>query len=96
MKTILVIGAHPDDETLGCGATIHRLTSEGNIAHALILTEGCSCQYPDNKEIAQQNGTPVESSAASRKEGHEYDEDDEELSYFSDEAQITKGGLPYY
>jgi len=28
-KRILVLLAHPDDETLGCGGTIHRATQEG-------------------------------------------------------------------
>jgi len=40
MKTILVIAAHPDDEALGCGGTIARLTSEGNYVYTLILCEG--------------------------------------------------------
>jgi LmbE family N-acetylglucosaminyl deacetylase len=40
MKTILVIAAHPDDEVLGCGGTIARLTSEGNNVFTLILGEG--------------------------------------------------------
>ena len=29
MKRILIISAHPDDEILGCGATIARLVKEG-------------------------------------------------------------------
>ena len=40
MNTILVIAAHPDDEVLGCGGTIARLTSEGNCVYTLILGEG--------------------------------------------------------
>jgi LmbE family N-acetylglucosaminyl deacetylase len=40
MKTILVIAAHPDDEVLGCGGTIARLTSEGSNVYTLILGEG--------------------------------------------------------
>jgi LmbE family N-acetylglucosaminyl deacetylase len=37
---ILIIGAHPDDEILGCGGTIARLVNEGNEAYTLILGEG--------------------------------------------------------
>ena len=40
MDTILVIAAHPDDEVLGCGGTIARLTSECNNVFTLILGEG--------------------------------------------------------
>lgn len=39
-KIILVVAAHPDDETLGCGATIARMAQEGNSVHILILGEG--------------------------------------------------------
>jgi len=39
-KTILVIAAHPDDEILGCGATVARLIKEGYGAYTLILGEG--------------------------------------------------------
>jgi len=41
MKSIiLTIAAHPDDEILGCGATMARLAEEGNKVHILILAEG--------------------------------------------------------
>jgi len=39
-KKILIIAAHPDDEVLGCGATIARLVKEGCEAYTLILGEG--------------------------------------------------------
>jgi N-acetylglucosamine malate deacetylase 1 len=37
---ILTIAAHPDDEVLGCGATMARLAEEGHEVHVLILAEG--------------------------------------------------------
>ena len=40
MKKILAIVAHPDDEVLGCGATLARLIKEGYEANTLILGEG--------------------------------------------------------
>jgi LmbE family N-acetylglucosaminyl deacetylase len=39
-KKIFIIAAHPDDEILGCGATISRLAEEGNSISILILGEG--------------------------------------------------------
>jgi LmbE family N-acetylglucosaminyl deacetylase len=40
-KKIMVVVAHPDDELLGVGATMHRLIHEyGVLAHVVILGEG--------------------------------------------------------
>ena len=39
-RTIAVIAAHPDDEVLGCGATIARHTAAGDRVHVLIIAEG--------------------------------------------------------
>lgn len=38
--TTLVIAAHPDDEVLGCGATMARRAEEGEDVHVVILGEG--------------------------------------------------------
>ena len=37
---ILVVGAHPDDEVLGCGGTLARLAGEGCEIHLLVLADG--------------------------------------------------------
>ncbi|MHB8770846.1 MAG: PIG-L deacetylase family protein [Syntrophales bacterium] len=39
-KKILVVAAHPDDEVLGCGATIAKHSASGDEVHILILAEG--------------------------------------------------------
>lgn len=39
-NTVLVIAAHPDDETLGMGGTIHRMIQEGDELHVLFLSNG--------------------------------------------------------
>lgn len=39
-KIILIVAAHPDDEILGCGATVARYIEEGYKAYTLILGEG--------------------------------------------------------
>lgn len=46
-KKILIVAAHPDDEVLGCGATVARLVKEGYEAYTLILGEGITSR--DNK-----------------------------------------------
>lgn len=37
---VLVVAAHPDDEVLGCGASIARHAAAGDAVHVLILAEG--------------------------------------------------------
>lgn len=48
--TILVIAAHPDDEVLGCGGTIARLSQEGHAVHIAILGEGITSRYAQREE----------------------------------------------
>lgn len=54
MGKILVIAAHPDDEVLGTGGLIAKHTSRGDEVHVMIVTEGCSSQYPDRPEMIPQ------------------------------------------
>ena len=52
-KRILVVVAHPDDELLGLGATIHRLVErQGCTARAVILGEGITSRA-DQRDPAQ-------------------------------------------
>jgi LmbE family N-acetylglucosaminyl deacetylase len=39
-STVLIVAAHPDDEVLGCGGTIARLSNDGVDVHVLILADG--------------------------------------------------------
>lgn len=41
-KKILVVVAHPDDETLGMGASIRKFTEWGDEVSVLSLTDGCA------------------------------------------------------
>ena len=43
-KIVVVVAAHPDDEVLGCGATVARHCDEGDEVHALILSEGITAR----------------------------------------------------
>lgn len=47
---ILVIAAHPDDETLGMGATIRKLSMK-NTVNLCIITEGATAQYKNKRMI---------------------------------------------
>ncbi|MDA9811370.1 GNAT family N-acetyltransferase [Flavobacteriaceae bacterium] len=49
-KNILILAAHPDDETLGCGATIRRLHEEGNYIKLITFTDGESSRDKLNSE----------------------------------------------
>ena len=45
--SVLVVAAHPDDEVLGCGATIAKLTATGEVVDVLILGEGATARADD-------------------------------------------------
>lgn len=48
---ILVVAAHPDDEVLGCGGTIARLSNERNNIFLAILGEGITARYKKRKQV---------------------------------------------
>ena len=50
MSVILVVAAHPDDEVLGCGGTIAKLSAENDI-YTLILGEGVTSR---NNSVGKQ------------------------------------------
>lgn len=67
MKKALIVVAHPDDEVLGMGGTIAKLTEKGIETHLLIVTDGSSSQYRDaadvNSIIEKKKGETRESCA---------------------------------
>ncbi|MBE6766330.1 MAG: PIG-L family deacetylase [Ruminococcaceae bacterium] len=52
--TYLLVVAHPDDEVLGAGATIHKLTQQGHTVHACILSAEVTARAhrPEDDELA--------------------------------------------
>ncbi len=62
---VLVIAPHPDDEVLGCGGTIRRLSSEGHAVHVAIVTRGWAPLFPD----AQVSQVRAEAQAAAAQLG---------------------------
>lgn len=49
----LVVAAHPDDEVLGCGATMARIASEGGLVQTIFLADGESSRF-----LASEIGSP--------------------------------------
>ena len=49
-KSILVIVAQPDDETIGCGGAILKHIDEGDIVNIITLTDGVSSRSSVNSE----------------------------------------------
>lgn len=67
MKKALIIVAHPDDEVLGMGGTIAKLTERGVETHLLIVTDGSSSQYKgaaDLDSIIEKKKTETKESCA--------------------------------
>lgn len=53
MKKVLVIAAHPDDEVMGLGGTIAKLSAQGVECHLLIVTDGSSSQYRESNHLGE-------------------------------------------
>lgn len=51
MNRVLVIAAHPDDEVLGMGGTIKKLTILGKEVFLLIVTDGSTSQYSSSEDV---------------------------------------------
>ena len=46
-EKVLVVAAHPDDEVLGCGGLIKKLTKSNKQVKVIFLAEGSSCRFPE-------------------------------------------------
>ena len=51
IKKLLILAAHPDDETLGAGATIKRLNNEGYYSKLITFTDGESSRQETNDTV---------------------------------------------
>jgi LmbE family N-acetylglucosaminyl deacetylase len=63
-ERLLVVVAHPDDEVLGCGATIAEVNARGGDVMVLVLSEGSSTQYPGRLELIAQKRAEAEQALA--------------------------------
>ena len=50
---ILIIASHPDDETIGCGATIAKHVTEGDEVKIITMTNGVSSRNNINSKDIQ-------------------------------------------
>ena len=50
MKNMMVIAPHPDDETLGCGGTINKLSKLGKKIKVVFIAEGSSCRFKNHQK----------------------------------------------
>jgi LmbE family N-acetylglucosaminyl deacetylase len=48
-NNILFVAPHPDDEVLGCGGLIKKLTLKGISVYVLVMTRGKKAKYSDEK-----------------------------------------------
>ncbi len=46
----LIVVAHPDDETLGCGGTLYKLSKLRKKIKVVFIAEGTSCRFKDFKK----------------------------------------------
>jgi LmbE family N-acetylglucosaminyl deacetylase len=50
----LVVSPHPDDESIGCGGSLHRRAAAGEVVHVVFLTSGERGGHgPDPGDVAQ-------------------------------------------
>lgn len=60
MVNILILSAHPDDEVLGMGATIKKLSKKNKI-FLCVVSEGASAQYKNKKMIEVRRNACIKS-----------------------------------
>lgn len=59
-RRLLVVGAHPDDEVLGCGGLIAANAAVGGESHVLIVSEGSSAQNGNNPNLMKRRHAQLE------------------------------------
>lgn len=67
-RVILVCAAHPDDEVLGCGATMARHARDGDDVHVLILGGGIASRGISSEATAEGQAALAQAAQAAAKE----------------------------
>lgn len=55
MARVLVVAAHADDETLGCGATLRRHSEQGDETFGIYLTDGVGARGDDLEAVRRRS-----------------------------------------
>jgi N-acetylglucosamine malate deacetylase 1 len=71
---ILVVAAHPDDEILGCGATVRRLADEGHDVYSVILCANADARHnrPDLEALHRMAEAASKAVGIKESVGHDF------------------------
>lgn len=68
LGTVVVVAPHPDDEVMGCGGLIQRLTKSGNDVHIIFMTGGegshrgcCNLEEEQLKSVRRKMAQQIDS-----------------------------------
>lgn len=59
-RKVLVVAAHPDDEVLGCGATVRRYVNEGCSARLILMTGGVTGRLASLNDVSSETSAAQE------------------------------------
>lgn len=71
-KRVLAVVAHPDDEILGCGGTLHAILRHGGVVRVLILGEGSTCRFSANEINSTAAQLKIKERFSFAKQSHKY------------------------
>jgi LmbE family N-acetylglucosaminyl deacetylase len=69
-KRVLAVVAHPDDEILGCGGTLHAVLRQGGLVRVLIMGEGSTCRFSLNEITSNEAKSKIEERTCFAKLAH--------------------------
>lgn len=73
VRTVLALGAHPDDLELGCGATLAKLCASGVAVHAVVFSEGKK-GAPENSDRAAESRSALKSLGVATVTQHQFED----------------------